>query len=132
MFRSIPLLILVVIPYFAIVFTAPTAIDARILGFTLPSGAAWSLTVGGLLQVFGLVLIYLEILKSVRTSMASMIDHGLSLMLFTLCLILFIVVPKAGTSTFFLILVMTALDVVAGFTVTLAASRRSVGVEPGL
>ncbi len=131
-FRSIPLLVLIIIPYFGIAYSAPSAIDAVALAFTLPSGAALTLTTGSLLVALGLALLYLEILKSVRTSMASMIDHGLSLLLFTICLILFIVVPQAGTATFFLIMVMTAIDVVAGFTVTLAASRRSVGIEPGL
>ncbi len=119
MFNVVPLLSLVVIGYFGVAFSAPSALTARTL---------WMLTTGDLLVAFGLVLLYLEILKSVRTSIASVIDHGLSLALFALCLVMFITLPIAATGTFFLILVMTLLDVIAGFTVTLAASRRAVDV----
>ena len=114
-----PLLSIVVVAYFGVAFTAPSA---------LVSPALWMLTTGDFLVAVGLVLLYLEILKSVRTSIASVIDHGLSLALFALCLVLFIVLPQAGTGTFFLIMVMTLLDVIAGFTVTIAASRRSVDI----
>jgi hypothetical protein len=131
MLRLIPLQTLVVVAYLAIAFTVPRAVDSVVLSFTLPSGAPWTLTAGGLLVAIGLVLLYLEVLKSVRATMASLIDHGLSLMLFSICLVLFIVLPQAGTATFFLILVMSLIDVIAGFTVTLAASRRSVDVGTG-
>ena len=119
MFNVVPLLSIVVVAYFGVAFTAPSA---------LVSPALWMLTTGDFLVAVGLVLLYLEILKSVRTSIASVIDHGLSLALFALCLVLFIVLPQAGTGTFFLIMVMTLLDVIAGFTVTIAASRRSVDI----
>ena len=131
MLGSIPLLLPIVIIYFLIAFTIPASIAGVLLGLTLPSGAPWTLTTGDLLVAIGLFILYLEILKSVRTSMASMIDHMLSLLLFALCLVLFFVLPQAGTGTFFLITVMTLIDVVAGFTVTLAASRRSVEVGDG-
>ena len=119
MFNVVPLLSIVVVAYFGVAFSAPSA---------LVSPALWMLTTGDFLVAVGLVLLYLEILKSVRTSIASVIDHGLSLALFALCLVLFIVLPQAGTGTFFLIMVMTLLDVIAGFTVTIAASRRSVDI----
>ena len=119
MFNVIPLLSLVVIAYFGVAISVPSA---------LVSPALWMLTTGDLLVACGLFLLYLEILKSVRTSIASVIEHGLSLALFNLCPVLFITVPMAGTGTFFLILVMTFLDVIAGFTFTLAASRRSVDI----
>ena len=119
MFNVVPLLSIVVVAYFGVAFSAPEALTHQ---------ALWMLTTGDLLVAAGLFVLYLEILKSVRTSIASVIDHGLSLGLFVLCLVLFITLPQAGTGTFFLILVMTLLDVIAGFTVTLAASRRSVDI----
>ncbi len=132
MFRVIPLQTLVVLAYFVVAFAAPSAVDGILLGFTLPSGASWTLTTGGLLVAIGLFLLYVEILKSARTTMTSLIDHGLSLMLFCLCLVLFIVLRQAGTGTFFLIMVMCLIDVIAGFTVSLAASRRSVDIGNGM
>jgi hypothetical protein len=132
MLRAIPLMTLVVIVYFAIAFLAPDLVDKDLLALNLPSGRHWALTTGGLLLTFGLMMIFLEVLKSARTSVTTLIDHGLSFLLFTLCLVLFLIVPQAGTQTFFLILIMTALDVISGFTVTLAASRRSVDIAGGV
>ena len=130
--RIIPLQTLVVLAYFAVALTVPTAVDGIIIALTLPSGAPWTLSTGNLLVAIGLFLLYLEILKSARTTMASLIDHGLSLVLFSLCLVLFIVMPQAGTGTFFLIMIMCLIDVIAGFTVSLAASRRSVDIGNGM
>ena len=119
MFNVVPWLSIIVVGYFGVAFSAPDALTRPTL---------WMLTTGDLLVAAGLVVLYLEILKSVRTSIASIIDHGLSLALFVACLVAFITLPVAGTGTFFLILVMTLLDVIAGFTVTIAAARRSVDV----
>lgn len=131
MLGSIPLLVVIVILYFVIALTFPASIASVVLGTALPSGASWTLTTGDLLIAIGLFILYLEILKSVRATMASLIDHVLSLLLFALCLVLFFVMPQAGTGTFFLITVMTLIDVVAGFTVTMAASRRSIDIGGG-
>ncbi|CAK0749282.1 conserved membrane hypothetical protein [Azospirillaceae bacterium] len=129
MLRSIPLLLPLVVIYFILAFLIPSTLGGVALAVTLPSGIGLVLRGGDLLLALGLLLLYVEILKSTSSAAASVLDHGLSLVLFILCLILFIVAPAAGTSTFFLILIMTLLDVVAGFTVTIAASRRDVGVE---
>ncbi|MEI6986176.1 MAG: hypothetical protein WCK65_08610 [Rhodospirillaceae bacterium] len=127
MFSFIPLLSIIVLAYFGIAIGMSSSITQPMI-----QPMIWMLTTGDLLVAAGLVLLYLEILKSVRTSMASLIDHVLSLLLFTACLVLFILLPLAQTGTFFLILIMTLLDVIAGFTVTIAASRRSVDVGGGL
>ena len=57
-----------------------------------------------------------------------MVNHGLSLVVFIVALIEFIVLPEFGTSTFFMITLFTLLDVVAGFTVTIATARRDFSV----
>ena len=72
-----------------------------------------------------------EVLKSTRTGGDSVVDHALSMMVFVACLILFLVWPLAGTSLFFLIMLTTLVDVIAGFSVTIRSARRdySVGGE---
>ena len=37
--------------------------------------------------------------------------------------------PQLGNTTFFLILLMTLIDVIAGFTVTITAARRNVSYD---
>jgi len=58
-------------------------------------------------------------------------NHGFSLILFVVCLVEFLLFPAFATSVFFLIMVMTLLDVMAGFMVTIAAARRDFGVADG-
>ncbi|CAK0763376.1 conserved membrane hypothetical protein [uncultured Gammaproteobacteria bacterium] len=128
LFASIPLLIVVVIFYFVLEIIAPGASGKVMMALDLPSGSHMELRGGDLLVGLGLVLLYGEILKSTRTSVASVVDHMTSMGLFVICLVLFIVWGKAGTGTFFLITLMTLIDVVAGFTVTISAARRDVDV----
>jgi hypothetical protein len=47
---------------------------------------------------------------------------------FVVCLILFLLWSGAATSGFFLIMALTLVDVIAGFTVTLAGARRDIGL----
>jgi len=126
MLRAIPLLAIVIIAYNVIAFLVPQGLTAELLALTFPSGGTWTLNGGQLLETVGLFLLYIEILKSTRTTVASILDHGLSLLLFVVSLIEFIVVPQAATGVFFLLILLTLLDVVAGFTVTISGARRDV------
>ena len=87
---------------------------------------------GDLLVLAGLVLLYIEIFKATRTSTASIVDHLLSMALFVICLVEVIVLQGFGTATFVILTLMTAIDVVAGFTVTISGARRDIGLEDGI
>ena len=49
---------------------------------------------------------------------------------FSAALVEFIVLKGFGTSTFFFITAMCLFDVVAGYTISIVSSRRSVAIEP--
>ena len=127
---SVPLLAFVVIAYVA--FAAGGA-DFTLTQFTvpMPSGAVWNISLGDMMLAFSLFVLFFEVLKSTRTGGNSVVDHALSMMVFVACLILFLVWPLAGTSLFFLIMLTTLVDVIAGFSVTIRSARRdySVGGE---
>jgi hypothetical protein len=127
---SVPLLAFVVIAYVA--FAAGGA-DFTLTRFTvpMPSGAVWNISLGDMMLAFSLFVLFFEVLKSTRTGGNSVVDHALSMMVFVACLILFLVWPPAGTSLFFLIMLTTLVDVIAGFSVTIRSARRdySVGSE---
>jgi hypothetical protein len=93
----------------------------------LPSGAQWAFSVDDLIVSLGLFFLFFEVVKSTRTSTSSIVDHGLSMLLFTLCVVEFVTVQAAGKSTFFFIMTMCAVDVIAGFTVTITSARRDYG-----
>lgn len=87
---------------------------------------AFYLKASDIFVMFGVIILYFEILKATRYSRSTIIDHVGSMIVFVICLIEFIVVAGAGTSTFMILTMMSLLDVVAGFTVTIATARRDI------
>lgn len=75
-----------------------------------------------------MTFLFLEILKSTSTGTATIVNHGISLLLFILCLVQFLLMPNFATSTFFILMSMTLLDVLAGVIVTIVSARRDFGV----
>jgi hypothetical protein len=107
------------------------------LGFTdtvltvhMMSGAEWTVSSGDMLIAFAVLLLYFEILKAARYGAKSIVDHLLSMLLFVGMLIEFIMVQKAATSTFFILLALSFVDVVAGFSVSIRTAQRDVTFEP--
>lgn len=97
---------------------------------TIPlfSGDKWLLSVGDMLVILGLVLLFIEIVKATRTTRRALINHGLSMIVFVVALIEFITLRGFGTSTFFFILLMCFFDVVAGYTISVVAAEHDLGV----
>lgn len=130
MILSLPFLILSLIAYNAIVFMTGTPFDTIIFQVPMMSGAMWTFTLGDLIVAGTLFLLFIEILKATRTSGNSLVDHALSTIVFIICIIEFLVVPEAATSLFFFITIITLIDVIAGFSVTIRAARRDFAVGP--
>ncbi|MGF1475192.1 MAG: hypothetical protein ACFB6S_06460 [Geminicoccaceae bacterium] len=132
MIAAFPLLVLVIGAYNLAAFAGADAFDGSLMSIALLSGAVWEVSLGDLLIAVGLVLLYFEIFKATRTSTASIVDHVLSLVVFVVALLEFLVLPAFGTSAFFILLLMTLIDVIAGFTVTISTARRDIGLERGI
>ena len=98
--------------------------------FSVPmaSGALWALSFGDVLVIVALVVLFVELLKSTSSRGAAVVNHGLSMALFIVCLVEFLLLEAFATSAFFLITLMVLLDVVAGFIVSITAARRDFGV----
>ena len=125
-----PLLILVLIAYNVLVFLTGISLDGQMFSLTMVSGAIWSFKVSDLLLLFALILLFFEILKATRTGAGAVIDHLLSTAVFVIALVEFILVAGAATTTFFLIMVICLLDVIAGFSVSITSARRDFSVGP--
>lgn len=128
MFRAIPLLAIVVVIWNVLVFVSGTPLDSEFISLPLPSSVSLSMTSAEALIGLGLILLYLEVLKATRTSTASVVDHVLSMALFVIVLLEFILVPALGTGPFALLVLLTLLDVIAGFTITISTARRDIGL----
>ena len=125
--RMIPLLAFALALYAVAAFIANPLLTGAPVELTLPSGAAWGFNLGDVIVAIGLVLLFLEILKATRTSAAAALDHALSVLVCVAALLGFLLVPALGTSDFLLLFLMTLIDVIAGFTVSLMGARRDIG-----
>jgi hypothetical protein len=92
----------------------------------MSSNVTWVVTWGDVLILVSLVLLFIELLKSTSTGASAIFNHALSMIVFIICLVEFLLHPAFATSVFFLIMVMSLLDVLAGVIVTIVSARRDV------
>jgi hypothetical protein len=125
-----PLLLLPFAVYNMIAFLTPgVSWTSPITTVHMMSGQDWVLTWEDALIAFAIFLLWIEIIKSTRMGMRSIMDHILAMLLFIAMLIEFLLVDRAGTSTFFLLMAIALVDVLAGFVIRVRASQRQVEVE---
>ena len=125
-----PLLVIPFAIYNMIVFLTPGVNwTDTITSVHLISGATWSVTAEDMLLGLAIILLPLEILKATKIGVRSIVDHILSLVLFIVMLLEFFLVRQAGTSTFFLLMMVSLVDVLGGFIVTLRTAQRDMTIE---
>jgi hypothetical protein len=132
----IPVVIYVIVILSGVVGTAGVAAAEQALRdplFTVPmvSGSGWTIGVGDLILFLALILLFFELLKSTSSQKVAIVNHALSMILFVFCLVAFLLFPGFATSTFFLILTMVMLDVLAGFIVTIISARKDLEFGAG-
>ena len=95
---------------------------------TLISGASWSAGWNEVMIVGGLALLFIEILKSTRTTQHSTLEHLLSMLVFIIFIVEFLVVAGAGTNVFLLLGLMTLIDVMGGYAISIAVARKDLNI----
>jgi hypothetical protein len=125
-----PLLLVPFAIYNMIAFLTPgVSWTAPVTTVHMMSGQDWVLTWEDLLIAFSIFLLWIEIVKSTRMGMRTIMDHLLAMALFVAMLVEFLLVQRAGTSTFFLLMAIALVDVLAGFIVSIRSSQRQVEIE---
>jgi hypothetical protein len=125
-----PLLLIPFAIYNMIAFLTPgVAWTSPVTTVHMMSGQDWVLTWEDMLLAFAILLLAVEIIKSTRMGMRSIVDHILAMALFIAMLVEFLLVQKAGTSTFFLLTMICLVDVLVGFIVSIRSSQRQVEIE---
>jgi len=128
-----PLLLVPFAIYNIVAFLMPgVSWTATLTTVHMVSGAAWTMSAGDMLIVLAILLLFGEMMKSTRIGVRTVVDHGLSLILFLGMLVEFLLVKQAATGTFFLLLVIGFIDVIGGFAVTLRSAQRDLTVEGNL
>ena len=121
---SLPLLALTLAAYnLVILLRDDQALTAVLWTIGMDSGAIWSIDLDDLFRLSSLALLFVELIRATAIGTATLINHILSMLVFVIGLVEFLVMPGFGNSTFFLVMLMALLDVVAGFIITAAATR---------
>jgi hypothetical protein len=125
-----PLLLIPLAIYNIIVLLMPgVSLAEPMVKLTLMSGAEWPLTLSDILLGLGMLLLLLEVIKGARPGAKYLTDHLLSLIVCGGAVAEFLLWPRFGTSTFFLLTGLALVDFLSGIALR---SRRGTPVAPGV
>ncbi|HEY5380471.1 MAG TPA: hypothetical protein VIJ78_13180 [Pseudolabrys sp.] len=128
-----PLLLIPFAIYNIVAFLMPgVSWTAAMTTVHVVSGGEWTMSAGDFLTVLALIVLFGEMMKATRIGIRTVIDHSLSLLLFLAMLVEFILVRQAASGAFFLLLVISLVDVLGGFAITLRSAQRDLTVEGSL
>jgi len=139
-----PLLLIPLAIYNILVLLMPSVSLAEpLVRLTLVSGAEWAITLADILLALGVLMLLFEIIKGARPGAKYLTDHLLSFVVSGAAAAQFLLWPKFGTSTYFLLAMMSASDFLSGVTLHVKrggvqvaavpsrrAARRAEPVEP--
>src|SRR5215468_3629499 len=109
-----PLLLIPLAIYNIIALLMPDVpLSGPLVKLTLVSGVEWQVTLSDILLALGLLLLLLEVIKGARGP-KYLTDHLLSFLVFGGAAAEFVMLPKFGTSTFFLLSLMAMVDFFGG------------------
>jgi hypothetical protein len=93
------------------------------------SGVQWQVSYGDIFVFGSLIVLFVEIVNAVNTDARSILNHGLSTLLTLICVVLFVTTASFTNSTFFMLIAMMLIDVIAGFVITIVSARRDFGTQ---
>lgn len=130
MLVSFPLLLISFAIYNMVVFLTPgVSWGDQLYALQMQSGATWSITLGDGLVAVSLLFLFFEVVKATSTASRSLFDHLLSTLIFIGALVEFLLVREAATSVFATLLVISLIDVLGGWTVSVRTARRDLTIE---
>jgi len=122
-----PLLLIPLAVYNIIVFLMPGVSFADpLVTLTLMSGSGWQVTLSDILLTLGILLLLSEIIKGARPGAKYLTDHLLSLIVFGVAAAEFLLLPKFGSSTYFLLTMLALADFLSG--IALRTQRGAMAV----
>jgi hypothetical protein len=120
-----PLLLIPLAIYNIVVFLMPGLSFAEpIVKLTLMSGTEWPVTLSDILLALGILMLMFEVIKGARPGAKYLMDHLLALIVFGGAAAEFVLWPKFGTSTYFLLALLALADFLSG--IALRARRGTV------
>jgi hypothetical protein len=126
---AFPLLLIPFVLYNMVAFLLNMEFNTTLFSVPLLSGRSMDVSTGDLLVLLGIALLYVEILKATRLASKAIMDHVLSFILFIAMVIQFIAMPRAATSTYLMLMALSFVDVIGGFTITIRTAQRDIALD---
>src|SRR5436305_14831406 len=128
-----PLLLIPLAIYNIIVFLMPSvSFTDPLVKLTLMSGAEWTVTLSDVLLTLGILLLLAEVIKGARPGAKYLTDHLLSLIVLGAAAAEFVLWPKFGTSTYFLLTALSLVDFLSGLALRRRRGAAAVVAEPAV
>src|ERR1700676_4473494 len=122
-----PLLLIPLAIYNIIVFLMPgVSLSEPVVKLTLMSGAEWPLTLSDMLLALGIVLLLFEVIKGARPGAKYLTDHLLSLIVFGGAAAEFLLWPRFGPATYFLLGLLALVDFLSGIALRVRRGTQAV------
>src|ERR1700674_335098 len=126
-----PLLLIPLAVYNIIVFLMPgVTLDEPLLRLALMSGAEWEVNLSDILLALGIVVLLLEVIKGARPGAKYLTDHLLSLIVFGGAVAEFLLWPRFGNSTYFLLALLALADFLSGLALRARRGTQVVAAAP--
>jgi hypothetical protein len=123
-----PLLLIPLAIYNIIVFLMPgVSFTDPVLKLTLMSGAEWPLSISDMLLALAILMLLFEVIKGARPGAKYLTDHLLSLIVFGGAAAEFLLWPRFGNSTYFLLAMLALVDFLSG--IALRARRGALATS---
>ena len=126
---GVPLLIIPFAIYNAVAFVTNVQWALPVTTINMVSGGSWDMSLGDMLIAFSILILFVELVKSTRVGMRTIIVHMLSAVLFSAMLIEFLLVKQAATATFFILLIISFVEMLAGFTISVRTAQRNIEID---
>jgi hypothetical protein len=126
-----PLLLIPLAIYNIIVFLMPgVSLAEPIVKLTLMSGAEWPLTLSDMLLALGILLLLFEVIRGARPGAKYLTDHLLSLIIFGGAVAEFLLWPRFGSSTYFLLALLALVDFLSGIALRARRGAQVASAAP--
>lgn len=126
MLRFFPFMLLAVLAYAVAVAVLGRPLAGEVIAFGLPSGARFVLTLSELLLCIATIVLFFEMMNAANAKSNSILNHGLSMLVFIAGFVIFLLLPAFGTGTFLVIMLMSLVDVIAGYSISILTARRDM------
>src|SRR5215468_5386261 len=110
-----PLLLIPLAVYnIVVLLMRDVSLSEPVVRLPLMSGAEWPISLSDMLLAFAALMLLMEIVKGARPGAKFLMDHLLSLIVFGAAAAEFVMWPKFGNSTFFLLVLLSMADFLGG------------------